>query len=100
RESPVPCSGPGLIASCAFVHLRTITSRIAQSTKSFPVFSSAESTTCIDGQWAETCFVEGRVRFLLEAGLPGAVSMAIEVQGVAPLVQVFDMPQSIHFYRD
>ena len=26
--------------------------------------------------------------------------MAIEVQGVAPLVQVFDMPRSIHFYRD
>ena len=26
--------------------------------------------------------------------------MAIEVQGVAPLVQVFDMPQSIRFYRD
>jgi glyoxylase I family protein len=26
--------------------------------------------------------------------------MAIEVQGVAPLVQVFDMPRSIRFYRD
>lgn len=26
--------------------------------------------------------------------------MAIEVQSVAPLVQVFDMPRSIHFYRD
>lgn len=26
--------------------------------------------------------------------------MAIEVQGVAPLVQVFDMSKSIHFYRD
>ena len=26
--------------------------------------------------------------------------MAIEVQGVAPLVQVFDMSRSIHFYRD
>ena len=26
--------------------------------------------------------------------------MAIEVQGVAPLVQVFDMPKSIRFYRD
>jgi catechol 2,3-dioxygenase-like lactoylglutathione lyase family enzyme len=26
--------------------------------------------------------------------------MAIDVQGVAPLVQVFDMPRSIHFYRD
>lgn len=26
--------------------------------------------------------------------------MAIEVQGVAPLVQVFDMPRSIQFYRD
>jgi len=26
--------------------------------------------------------------------------MAIEVQSVAPLVQVFDMSRSIHFYRD
>jgi len=26
--------------------------------------------------------------------------MAIEVQSVAPLVQVFDMSSSIHFYRD
>ena len=26
--------------------------------------------------------------------------MAIEVTGVAPLVQVFDMPRSIRFYRD
>lgn len=26
--------------------------------------------------------------------------MAIQVNGVAPLVQVFDMPRSIHFYRD
>jgi glyoxylase I family protein len=26
--------------------------------------------------------------------------MAIEVKGVAPLVQVFDMPRSIRFYRD
>jgi glyoxylase I family protein len=26
--------------------------------------------------------------------------MPIEVQGVAPLVQVFDMPRSIRFYRD
>ncbi|HLY40681.1 MAG TPA: VOC family protein [Terracidiphilus sp.] len=26
--------------------------------------------------------------------------MAIEVNGVAPLVQVFNMPRSIHFYRD
>ena len=26
--------------------------------------------------------------------------MANEVQGVAPLVQVFNMPRSIHFYRD
>jgi glyoxylase I family protein len=26
--------------------------------------------------------------------------MAIEVQGVAPLVQVFDVPKSIRFYRD
>src|SRR5271165_6164887 len=26
--------------------------------------------------------------------------MAIEVTGVAPLVQVFDMPKSIRFYRD
>ncbi len=26
--------------------------------------------------------------------------MAIEVQGVTPLVQVFDMPRSIGFYRD
>ncbi len=26
--------------------------------------------------------------------------MAIEVQGVAPIVQVFDMPRSIRFYRD
>jgi uncharacterized glyoxalase superfamily protein PhnB len=26
--------------------------------------------------------------------------MAIEIQGVAPLLQVFDMPTSIRFYRD
>jgi glyoxylase I family protein len=26
--------------------------------------------------------------------------MAIEVKGVAPMVQVFDMPRSIRFYRD
>jgi glyoxylase I family protein len=26
--------------------------------------------------------------------------MSIEVQNVAPLLQVFDMPRSIHFYRD
>lgn len=26
--------------------------------------------------------------------------MAIEVQGLAPLLQVFDMPKSIRFYRD
>ena len=26
--------------------------------------------------------------------------MAIEVQGLAPLLQVFDMPTSIRFYRD
>ena len=26
--------------------------------------------------------------------------MAIEVQGLAPMVQVFDMPRSIRFYRD
>lgn len=26
--------------------------------------------------------------------------MAIEVKGVAPYLQVFDMPKSIHFYRD
>jgi glyoxylase I family protein len=26
--------------------------------------------------------------------------MAIEVEGVAPLLQVFDMPRSIRFYRD
>ena len=26
--------------------------------------------------------------------------MAIQIQGLAPLVQVFDMPRSIHFYRD
>jgi uncharacterized glyoxalase superfamily protein PhnB len=26
--------------------------------------------------------------------------VSIEVQGVAPLVQVFDMPRSIRFYRD
>ena len=26
--------------------------------------------------------------------------MAIEVQGVCPLLQVFDMPTSVHFYRD
>ncbi|UWZ83128.1 VOC family protein [Occallatibacter riparius] len=26
--------------------------------------------------------------------------MAIEVTGVAPLVQVFDVPKSIRFYRD
>jgi glyoxylase I family protein len=29
-----------------------------------------------------------------------AARMPIEVQGVAPLVQVFDMSRSIHFYRD
>jgi catechol 2,3-dioxygenase-like lactoylglutathione lyase family enzyme len=26
--------------------------------------------------------------------------MAIEVRGVAPLLQVYDMPASVHFYRD
>jgi len=26
--------------------------------------------------------------------------MGLEVKGVAPLLQVFDMPTSIHFYRD
>ena len=26
--------------------------------------------------------------------------MAIDIRGVAPLLQVFDMPASIHFYRD
>ena len=26
--------------------------------------------------------------------------MGIEIQGVAPLLQVFDMPAAIHFYRD
>lgn len=26
--------------------------------------------------------------------------MAVDIQGVAPLFQVFDMPTSIHFYRD
>lgn len=26
--------------------------------------------------------------------------MAIEVRGVAPMIQVFNMPRSIHFYRD
>ncbi len=26
--------------------------------------------------------------------------MAIEVRGIAPLFQVFDMPTSMHFYRD
>jgi len=26
--------------------------------------------------------------------------MTIEVNGVAPLVQVFDMPRALHFYRD
>jgi len=26
--------------------------------------------------------------------------MGVEIQGVAPLLQVFDMPQSVRFYRD
>ena len=26
--------------------------------------------------------------------------MPIEVRGLAPLLQVYDMPTSIHFYRD
>ena len=26
--------------------------------------------------------------------------MALEIEGMAPLLQVFDMPTSIHFYRD
>ena len=26
--------------------------------------------------------------------------MAIEIKGLAPLLQVFDMPMAIHFYRD
>ncbi len=26
--------------------------------------------------------------------------MALVVRGIAPLVQVFDMPRSVHFYRD
>lgn len=37
----------------------------------------------------------------VRASFPGGILfMAIEVQGIAPLVQVFDMPKSIHFYRD
>jgi glyoxylase I family protein len=27
-------------------------------------------------------------------------TMAIDIQGLAPLLQVFDMPASVHFYRD
>jgi glyoxylase I family protein len=39
--------------------------------------------------------------YCVGSGLQGAqFRMAIEVQSVAPLVQVFDMPRSIHFYRD
>lgn len=26
--------------------------------------------------------------------------MALDIHGIAPLLQVFDMPTSIHFYRD
>ena len=26
--------------------------------------------------------------------------MAIDIRGIAPLIQVFDMPESVHFYRD
>jgi glyoxylase I family protein len=26
--------------------------------------------------------------------------MAIEIEGIAPLIFVFDMPKSVHFYRD
>ncbi len=26
--------------------------------------------------------------------------MALDVQGLAPLLQVYDMPKSVHFYRD
>jgi glyoxylase I family protein len=26
--------------------------------------------------------------------------MALEIEGIAPLIQVFDMPASVHFYRD
>ena len=26
--------------------------------------------------------------------------MAIEIRGIAPLIQVYDMPTAVHFYRD
>jgi len=26
--------------------------------------------------------------------------MPLDIQGLAPLLQVFDMPASVHFYRD
>ena len=26
--------------------------------------------------------------------------MALDIHGIAPLLQVFDMPASVHFYRD
>ena len=37
----------------------------------------------------------------MSCGIPNPeVCMSIEVQGVCPLLQVFDMPASVRFYRD
>jgi glyoxylase I family protein len=35
-----------------------------------------------------------------EHGVPKEVPVAIEIRGMAPLLQVFDMPTSVKFYRD
>src|ERR1700690_4517308 len=42
----------------------------------------------------------GTRRFGWQIFAPEENSMGIEIQGVAPLLQVFDMPAAIHFYRD
>ena len=42
----------------------------------------------------------GTVAATLSPVPPRPLSMSIQVRGMAPLVQVFDMPTSIAFYRD
>ena len=55
--------------------------------------------------WNQRLACETALEFDLLGDIRGlslgeSLAMAIEVQGVAPLVQVFDMPRSIRFYRD
>ena len=62
-------------------------------------FGNIESTTCVDiALGLSVLAAASKVR--AEAVSSEGSAMAIEVQGVAPLVQVFDMPRSIRFYRD